>query len=73
MLPIATAPQRRWPIARLLRATSRLSADGRERTYVVEGQLLYASVEGFSQASGAIVDRLAVHDKPGAPDRLVAP
>lgn len=37
-------------IARLLRVTSRLSADGRERTYVVEGQLFYASVEDFMRA-----------------------
>ena len=29
-------------------------------------------VTGMNAASGTIVDRLAVHDKPGAIDRLVA-
>ncbi|MBB1493266.1 SulP family inorganic anion transporter [Paracoccus sp. MC1854] len=109
-------------IAQLFRVTSTLSADGRHRTYHVEGQLFYASVEGFmaafdfrevvervtidvsrahiwdissvqaldmavlkfrrdgaevdvtgmNEASETIVDRLAVHDKPGALDKLVA-
>ena len=109
-------------IAQLFRVTSTLSEDGRHRTYHVEGQLFYASVEdfmaafdfreavervtidvsrahiwdissvqaldmavlkfrrdgaevdvtGMNAASGTIVDRLAVHDKPGATDRLVA-
>ena len=109
-------------IAQLFRVTSDLSEDGRHRTYHVEGQLFYASVEdfmaafdfreavervtidvsrahiwdissvqaldmavlkfrrdgaevdvtGMNAASGTIVDRLAVHDKPGAIDRLVA-
>ncbi|SDK76402.1 SulP family inorganic anion transporter [Paracoccus chinensis] len=109
-------------IAQLFRVTSALSEDGQHRTYHVEGQLFYASVEdfmaafdfreavervtidvsrahiwdissvqaldmavlkfrrdgsevdvtGMNAASGTIVDRLAVHDKPGATDRLVA-
>ena len=109
-------------IAQLLRVTSTLSEDGRHRTYHVEGQLFYASVEdfmdafdfrevvervtidvsrahiwdissvqaldtavlkfrrdgaevdvtGMNEASGTIVDRLAVHDKPGALDKLAA-
>ena len=109
-------------IAQLFRVTSTLSPDGRVRTYVVEGQLFYASAEAFSRsfdhrealdrvvidvsgahiwdissvaaldgvilkfrregadveivgmnaASETIVDRLAVHDKPDALDRLQA-
>jgi SulP family sulfate permease len=107
-------------IAQLFRVTSHVSADGRARTYVVQGQLFFASVEDFMRAfdfrealdrvtidvSGAhiwdissvaaldmavlkfrrdgaeveivgmnaasetIVDKLAVHDKPGALDQL---
>ncbi|MDP8919541.1 MAG: SulP family inorganic anion transporter [Pseudomonadota bacterium] len=37
-------------IAQLFRVTSHASADGRERTYVVEGQLFFASVEDFLRA-----------------------
>ena len=109
-------------IAQLFRVTSTLSPDGRERTYVVEGQLFFASAEdflrafdfrealervtidvsrahiwdissvaaldmavlkfrrdgaeveivGMNEASETIVDRLAVHDKPGALDQLMA-
>jgi len=108
-------------IAQLFRVTSEISPDGRERTYVVEGQLFFASTEDFMRAfdfkealervtidvSGAhiwdvssvaaldmavlkfrregaeveirgmnaasetIVDRLAVHDRPGAMDDLL--
>ena len=108
-------------IAQLFRVTSEISADGRERTYTVEGQLFFASSEdfmaafdfketlervtidvsrahiwdvssvaaldmavlkfrregaeveivGLNEASETIVDRLAVHDKPGAMDRLM--
>ncbi|WP_415184042.1 SulP family inorganic anion transporter [Phaeovulum sp.] len=107
-------------IAQLFRVHSTLSADGRERVYVVEGQLFYASVEdfmaafdfrealervtidvsaahiwdissvaaldmavlkfrregaevqivGMNAASETIVDRLALHDKPGGMDPL---
>lgn len=109
-------------IAQLFRVTSTLSEDGRHRTYVVEGQLFYGSVEdfmtaldfreavervtidvsrahiwdissvqaldmavlkfrrdgaeveiaGMNKATETIVDRLAVHDKPGALDKLMA-
>ena len=109
-------------IAQLFRVTSTLTPDGRERTYVVEGQLFYGSVEdfmrafdfkealdrvtidlskahiwdvsavaaldmavlkfrrdgaevsivGLNEASETIVDRLAIHDKPGAMDKLMA-
>ncbi len=109
-------------IAQLFRVTSTLSADGRERTYRVEGQLFFASVErfmaafdfreavervtidvsaahiwdissvaaldmavlkfrrdgaevqivGMNEASETIVDKLALHDKPGAVDPLSA-
>ncbi|MBV0890336.1 SulP family inorganic anion transporter [Paracoccus sp. Z118] len=109
-------------IAQLFRVTSTLSGDGRHRTYVIEGQLFYASVEdfmagfdfreavervtidvsrahiwdissvqaldtavlkfrrdgaevdvtGMNEASATIVDRLALHDKPGATDKLAA-
>jgi SulP family sulfate permease len=108
-------------IAQLFRVTSEISADGRARTYVVEGQLFFASAEdfmaafdfrealerviidvsrahiwdissvaaldmavlkfrregaeveivGMNEASETIVDRLAVHDKPGAMDKLM--
>lgn len=37
-------------IAQLFKVTSTMSADGRVRTYVVEGQLFYGSVEGFMNA-----------------------
>ena len=110
-------------IAQLFKVTSSASADGRARTYVVEGQLFYGSVEdfmdafdfrealdrvvidvsrahiwdissvqaldmavlkfrrdgaevevvGMNEASETIVDRLAIHDKPGAVDPLLAP
>lgn len=109
-------------IAQLFRVGSTLSEDGRHRTYAVEGQLFFASVEdfmrafdfreavervtidvsrahiwdissvqaldmavlkfrrdgaevdivGMNRASETLVDRLAVHDKPGAMDKLVA-
>ncbi|MDB6181354.1 SulP family inorganic anion transporter [Paracoccus fistulariae] len=108
-------------IAQLFRMSSTLSDDGRQRTYVLEGQLFYGSVEDFSNAfdfrealdrviidvSGAhiwdissvqaldmvilkfrregaevqvvgmneatetLVDKLAIHDKPGAMDKLL--
>ncbi|MEE4119785.1 MAG: STAS domain-containing protein, partial [Paracoccaceae bacterium] len=108
-------------IAQIFRVTSQISADGRMRTYRVEGQLFFASAEefmaafdfkealervtidvsrahiwdissvaaldmavlkfrregaeveiaGLNEASETIVDRLAVHDKPGAMDRLM--
>ena len=107
-------------IAQLFGVTSTVSADGRVRTYRVEGQLFYGSVEdfmaafdfrevldtvildvtgahiwdissvqaldmailkfrregaqvqliGMNAASETLVDRLAVHDKPGALDKL---
>jgi SulP family sulfate permease len=107
-------------IAQLFRVTSTISADGRVRTYRVEGQLFYASVEdfmnafdfkealdrviidvthahiwdissvqaldmavlkfrrdgaeveivGMNAASETLVDKLAIHDKPGAMDQL---
>jgi len=109
-------------IAQLFKITSTISKDGRERTYVVEGQMFYGSVEdfmeafdfkealdrvvidvssahiwdissvqaldmavlkfrrdgakveiiGMNEASETIVDRLAVHDKPGAMDKLMS-
>ena len=109
-------------IAQLFRVSSVLSPDGRSRTYVVEGQMFYASVEdfmaafdfaepldhvtidvrgahiwdissvqaldmailkfrrdgaqvqliGMNAASETLVDRLAIHDKPGALDKLTA-
>ncbi len=109
-------------IAQLFRVTSDISPDGRVRTYRVEGQLFYGSVEdfmaafdfkeaperviidvsrahiwdissvqaldmavlkfrrdgaeveirGMNEASETIVDKLAIHDKPGAMDKLMA-
>ncbi|MEM6577163.1 MAG: SulP family inorganic anion transporter [Pseudomonadota bacterium] len=108
-------------IAQLFRVTSEISADGRQRTYKVVGQLFFASSEdfmtafdfrealervtidvsrahiwdvssvaaldmavlkfrregaeveivGMNAASETIVDQLAVHDKPGAMDKLL--
>jgi sulfate permease, SulP family len=110
-----------WKIAQIFRVTSSLSADGRSRTYVVEGQVFFASAEAFTaafdfrevlekvtidvsrahiwdisavasldmivlkfrregaeveivginEASETIVDKLAIHDKPGALERLM--
>ncbi|WP_113153318.1 SulP family inorganic anion transporter [Nitratireductor sp. OM-1] len=108
-------------IAQIFRVTSTLSEDGRQRTYRVEGQLFFASVEdfnaafdfkealdkvvidvshahiwdissvgaldlivlkfrrdgaevelvGMNRASETIVDRLGIHDKPGALEKLM--
>lgn len=110
-----------WKIGQIFRVTSTLSKDGRERSYVVEGQFFFASAEdftasfdfkealervtidvsrahiwdissvaaldmvvlkfrregaevniiGMNEASETIVDRLGVHDKPGALERLM--
>ena len=110
-----------WKIAQFLRVTSTLSGDGTHRTYVVEGQVFFASADAFAAAfdfkevlekvtidvshahiwdissvaaldmivlkfrrdgadveivglnaaSETIVDRLAVHDKPGAMESLM--
>jgi SulP family sulfate permease len=109
-------------ISQLFRVSSKISPDGRLRTYWVEGQLFYASVEdfmaafdfkealdtviidvsrahiwdissvqaldmavlkfrrdgaeveivGMNEASETLVDQLAIHDKPGALDKLSA-
>ena len=109
-------------IAQLFKVTTTVSKDGRERTYVVEGQLFYGSVEdfmnafdfkealdrvvidvsrahiwdissvqaldmavlkfrrdgaevdivGMNEATETIVDKLAIHDKPGAIEKLMA-
>ncbi|MCV0352697.1 MAG: SulP family inorganic anion transporter [Nitratireductor sp.] len=108
-------------IAQIFRVTSTLSEDGRQRTYRVEGQLFFASVEdfnaafdfkealdkvvidvshahiwdissvgaldmivlkfrrdgaevelvGMNRASETIVDKLGIHDKPGALEKLM--
>jgi len=110
-----------WKIAQIFRVTSTLSDDGRSRTYVVEGQVFFASADAFTaafdfkealekvtidvgrahiwdissvaaldmvvlkfrregaeveiigmnEATETIVDRLAIHDKPGALERLM--
>ena len=110
-----------WKIAKIFRVTSTLSADGRARSYVVEGQVFFASADdftasfdfkealenvtidvsrahiwdissvaaldmivlkfrregaeveivGLNEASETIVDQLAIHDKPGALERLM--
>jgi len=111
-----------WKISQLFGVRSNLSEDGRTRTYIVEGQLFFASAEdfmkafdfrelletvvidvsrahiwdissvaaldmavlkfrrdgatveiiGMNEASETIVDRLAIHDKPGAMDQLIS-
>ncbi len=108
-------------IAQLFRVRSEISPDGRVRTYHVDGQVFYGSVEdfmnafdfreapervvidvsrahiwdisavqaldmailkfrrdgaevqvvGMNEATETLVDRLAIHDKPGAMDRLM--
>ncbi len=108
-------------IAQLFRVSSTLSSDGRERVYVLEGQLFYGSAEdfaaafdfrealdrvvidvsrahiwdissvqaldmvilkfrregaeveavGMNDATETLVDKLAIHDKPGALDNLM--
>jgi SulP family sulfate permease len=110
-----------WKIAQIFRVTSTLSEDGTARTYVVEGQIFFASADAFNaafdfrevlegvtidvsrahiwdvtavaaldtivlkfrregaevrivginKASETIVDKLAIHDKPGALERLL--
>jgi SulP family sulfate permease len=110
-----------WKISQIFRVTSTSSDDGSQRTYVVEGQLFFASSDeftasfdfrealesvvidvsgahiwdissvqaldmvvlkfrregaeveiiGLNVASETIVDQLAVHDKPGALDKLM--
>lgn len=109
-------------VAQLFRVTSTLSGDGSERTYVVEGQVFFASADdfaaafdfkeplqrvridvsrshiwdlsgvaaldaivlkfrragteveiiGLNEASATMVDKLAMHDKPDALQRLTA-
>ncbi len=109
-----------WKISQIFRVRSEISSDGATRTYHVEGQIFFASVERFSkafdfrealdkvvidvthahiwdissvsaldmvvmkfrregaeveliglnEASETIVDKLAIHDKPGAFERL---
>jgi SulP family sulfate permease len=108
-------------IAQIFRVTSTATPDGRERTYIVEGQLFFASAENFTaafdyrealdrvvidvtgahiwdissvaavdmvvlkfrregtevelrgmnEASETIVDKLGVHDRPGAMEDLL--
>ena len=110
-----------WKIAQIFRITSTISGNGSTRTYLVEGQLFFASADDFSasfdfkealekvtidvsrahiwdissvtaldmvvlkfrregaeveivglnEASETIVDQLAIHDKPGALERLL--
>ena len=111
-----------WKISQLFGVRSILSDDGKSRTYIVEGQLFFASADdfmkafdfrevlehvvidvsrahiwdissvaaldmavlkfrrdgasveiiGMNEASETIVDRLAIHDKPGAMDKLMS-
>ena len=110
-----------WKISQIFRIRTTISPDGRHRTYLVEGQLFFASTEdfmkafdfkeapekvtidvtrahiwdissvaaldmavlkfrregaevdilGMNEASETIVDRLAVHDKPSAMEKLL--
>ncbi len=109
-------------IAQLFKVTSKITESGSHRTYIVEGQLFYGSVEdfmeafdfkeapvkvtidvsrahiwdissvqaldmailkfrrdgaeveviGMNEATETIVDKLAIHDKPGAMDKLMS-
>jgi SulP family sulfate permease len=110
-----------WKISQIFRVSSTLSEDGTHRTYLVEGQVFFASADdftasfdfkealdkvtidvshahiwdissvasldmvvlkfrregteveliGLNEASETIVDKLAIHDKPGALERLM--
>jgi SulP family sulfate permease len=110
-----------WKVSQIFRVTSMLTADGRERDYLVEGQLFFASAAdfldamdfqeplervridvtkahiwdltgvnavdtavlkfrrqgvtvelvGMNDASATIMDKLAVHDEPGAMERVL--
>jgi SulP family sulfate permease len=110
-----------WKVAQIFRVTSVQSEDGTSRTYMVEGQIFFASADAFAasfdfkealekvvidvskahmwdisgvtaldmavlkfrregaevelvglnEASATIVDKLAIHDKPGALERLM--
>ena len=110
-----------WKISQIFRVTSSMSDDGTARTYLIEGQLFFASASeftaafdfkealekvtidvsqahiwdissvaaldsvilkfrregadiktvGLNEASETIVDKLAIHDKPGALERLL--
>ena len=110
-----------WKIAQIFRITSTISDDGKARTYVVEGQVFFASagafndafdfrealervvidvsqahiwdissvaaldmvvlkfrregaeveIIGLNEASETIVDKLAIHDRPGALQQLM--
>jgi SulP family sulfate permease len=110
-----------WKISQIFRVSSTLSDDGTQRTYLVEGQIFFASADTFSaafdfrealekvtidishahiwdissvaaldmivlkfrrdgaevdiiglnEASETIVDKIAIHDKPGALERLL--
>ena len=110
-----------WKISQVFRVTSSLSDDGTVRTYLIEGQLFFASADNFTAAfdfkealdkviidvsqahiwdissvtaldmvilkfrregaeteiiglnaaSETLMDRLAIHDEPGALDRLL--
>ena len=110
-----------WKVAQIFRVSSTLSEDQKERSYVVEGQVFFASAEtfiksfdfkeviervridvgrshiwdltgvaaldtvvlkfrregtdvsliGLNEASATLVDKLAIHDKPGAFERLM--
>ena len=110
-----------WKISQIFRVSSTLSDDGTHRTYLVEGQIFFASADAFSaafdfrealekvtidishahiwdissvaaldmivlkfrrdgaevdiiglnEASETIVDKIAIHDKPGALERLL--
>lgn len=111
-----------WKISQIFRVTSTLSQDGTARTYLVQGQVFFASADdfmaafdfkevlekvtinvseahiwdissvsaldtvvlkfrregadvdiiGLNKASETLVDRLAIHDKPDALDRLIS-
>ncbi|WP_332702711.1 SulP family inorganic anion transporter [Devosia sp.] len=110
-----------WKVSQIFRVTSVLTADGKERDYLIEGQLFFASAEdflnamdfkeqlervridvsnahiwdltgvnavdmavlkfrragaevelvGMNEASATIMDKLAVHDQPGALERML--
>ncbi|MDB5621534.1 MAG: Sulfate permease, partial [Devosia sp.] len=110
-----------WKVSQIFRVSSTLSPDGQERSYLVEGQLFFASAEdflaafdfkeklararidvsrahiwdltgvgaidtavlklrrngavvdliGMNEASATIMDKLAVHDRPGAMEQML--
>ena len=67
-----------WKVSQIFRVSSELTADGRERDYVIEGQVFFASAEDFLDAMDfkedldrVRIDDLAQHDEPNAMEKVL--